>query len=81
MRDALIQIVLRLRKDVLGDRDCVAAREPPARADNYSFFSDSSNAGYTLPSFLSSMASTSVFHSYGSFPVKSHIEFLLNLLW
>lgn len=75
MRDALIQIVLRLRDDVLGDIDSVAARKPPARSDNNSFFSSSSNAGFTLPAFISSvpeMASTSGFYGYGSFPVKSH---------
>ncbi|XP_010434545.1 PREDICTED: LOW QUALITY PROTEIN: KH domain-containing protein At4g18375-like [Camelina sativa] len=72
VRDALIQIVLRLREDVLGDRDCVAARKLPARSDNYSFFSGSTNAGCTLPSFKSSTASTSGFHGYGSFSAEDN---------
>ncbi|CAH2078653.1 unnamed protein product [Thlaspi arvense] len=55
VRDALIQIVLRLREDVLGDRgSAVAARNPPARSDDNSFFSGSSNPGFTHPSFISS---------------------------
>ncbi|ANM67059.1 RNA-binding KH domain-containing protein [Arabidopsis thaliana] len=73
VRDALIQIVLRLREDVLGDKDSVATRKPPARTDNCSFLSGSSNAGYTLPSFMSSMASTSGFHGYGSFPAGDNV--------
>ncbi|KAL1213743.1 KH domain-containing protein [Cardamine amara subsp. amara] len=71
VRDALIQIVLRLRDDVLGERDSVATRKPPPRSDNNSFFSTSSNAVFTLPPFVSSipeMASTSGFYGYGSFP-------------
>ncbi|CAE6189290.1 unnamed protein product [Arabidopsis arenosa] len=73
VRDALIQIVLRLREDVLGDRDSVATRKPPARTDNYSFISGSSNAGYTLPSFMSSVASTTGVNGYGSFPAGDNV--------
>ncbi|KAG5410219.1 hypothetical protein IGI04_006538 [Brassica rapa subsp. trilocularis] len=44
---SLIQVVLRLREDVLGDRGSVSARNPPpARSDH---------AGFTLPPFVSSV--------------------------
>ncbi|CAH8345804.1 unnamed protein product [Eruca vesicaria subsp. sativa] len=46
VRDALIQVVLRLREDVLGDRGSVSARNPPARSDH---------SGFTLPPFVSSV--------------------------
>lgn len=87
MRDALIQIVLRLREDVLGDRGgSVSARNPPARSEH---------SGFTLPLFVSSvpeyasvdfdqrretgesslgMVSSDRFYGYESFPVRSHIE-------
>ncbi|KAJ4912579.1 KH domain-containing protein [Raphanus sativus] len=82
VRDALIQIVLRLREDVLGDRGgSVSARNPPARSDH---------SGFTLPLFVSSvpdfdqrretgeislgMVSSDRFYGYESFPVRSHIE-------
>ncbi|KAJ0236851.1 KH domain-containing protein [Hirschfeldia incana] len=87
VRNALIQIVLRLREDVLGDRgSSVSARNPPARSDH---------SGFTLPPFVSSfpeyasvdfdqrretgesslgMVSTDGFYGYESFPVRSHIE-------
>ncbi|WZY84126.1 hypothetical protein YC2023_030510 [Brassica napus] len=44
---SLIQVVLRLREDVLGDRGSVSARNPPpARSDH---------AGFTLPPVVSSV--------------------------
>lgn len=57
MRDALIQIVLRLRDDVLRDRETGSRNQPPARSENKNFFSSgSSNAGLALPpSFMSSV--------------------------
>lgn len=66
MRDALIQIVLRLRDDVLRDRETASSRNqqhPPARSEknnNSSFFSSTSgisNTGLALPppSFMSSV--------------------------
>ncbi|KAG2238896.1 hypothetical protein Bca4012_023684 [Brassica carinata] len=85
VRDALIQIVLRLREDVLGDRGgSVSARNPPARSDH---------SGFTLPPFVSSvpeyasvdfdqgretgesslgMVSSDRFYGYESFPVRPH---------
>lgn len=88
MRDALIQIVLRLREDVLEDRGSVSARNPPSRSDH---------SGFTLPPFVSSvpeypsvdfdqrretgesslgMVSSDRFYGYeSSFPVSSHLEF------
>lgn len=87
MRNALIQIVLRLREDVLGDRGSVSARNPSARSDH---------SGFTLPPpFVSSvpeyasvdfdqrretgesslgMVSSDRFYGYESFPVRSRIE-------
>ncbi|CAF2069585.1 unnamed protein product [Brassica napus] len=47
VRDALIQIVLRLREDVLGDRGSVSARNPPAARSDHS--------GFTLAPFVSSV--------------------------
>ncbi|CAN7041431.1 unnamed protein product, partial [Brassica rapa subsp. trilocularis] len=45
--DDLVEVVLRLREDVLGDRGSVSARNPPpARSDH---------AGFTLPPFVSSV--------------------------
>lgn len=57
MRDALIQIVLRLRDDVLRDREIGSRNHPPVRSENNSFFSSgSSNTGLALPpSFMSSV--------------------------
>ena len=63
MRDALIQIVLRLRDDVLRDRETSGFRnqQPPARSEkSSSYFSSSerSNAAAALaltPSFMSSV--------------------------
>uniref|UniRef100_A0A1J3G100 KH domain-containing protein n=1 Tax=Noccaea caerulescens TaxID=107243 RepID=A0A1J3G100_NOCCA len=65
VRDALIQIVLRLRDDVLRDRETGSSRNqqhPPARSENNnsSFFSSTSgisNTGLALPppSFMSSV--------------------------
>ncbi|KAG2261883.1 hypothetical protein Bca52824_068962 [Brassica carinata] len=61
VRDALIQIVLRLRDDVLRDRETTGSRNqpPPARSERSSFFSSSgrsSNAALALtPSFMSSV--------------------------
>lgn len=57
MRDALIQIVLRLRDDVLRDREIGSRNQPPARSENNNFFSSgSSNTGLALPSsFMSSV--------------------------
>ncbi|ESQ55565.1 hypothetical protein EUTSA_v10027583mg [Eutrema salsugineum] len=54
VRDALIQIVLRLREDVLGNRGSSAAWNPPERSHDSSFFSSSSNPGGL--------------YGYGSFP-------------
>ncbi|KAJ0240674.1 RNA-binding KH domain-containing protein [Hirschfeldia incana] len=64
VRDALIQIVLRLRDDVLRDRETTGSRNqpPPARSES-SFFSSSgrsSNAALALtPSFMSSVPQVS----------------------
>ncbi|KAG7611973.1 K Homology domain type 1 superfamily [Arabidopsis suecica] len=57
VRDALIQIVLRLRDDVLRDRETGSRNQPPARSENNNFFSSSSsNTGLALPqSFMSSV--------------------------
>ncbi|KAL1193743.1 KH domain-containing protein [Cardamine amara subsp. amara] len=57
VRDALIQIVLRLRDDVLRDREIGSRNQPPARSENKNFFSSgSSNTGLALPpSFMSSI--------------------------
>ena len=62
VRDALIQIVLRLRDDVLRDRETSGFRnqQPPARSEKSSFFSSSersSNAAALAltPSFMSSV--------------------------
>ncbi|ESQ39758.1 hypothetical protein EUTSA_v10000793mg [Eutrema salsugineum] len=59
VRDALIQIVLRLRDDVLRDREIGSSRnQPPARSESNSFFSPATNssAGLALPpSFMSSV--------------------------
>ncbi|KAH0934451.1 hypothetical protein HID58_011568, partial [Brassica napus] len=45
--DDLVEVVLRLREDVLGDRGSVSARNPPpARSDH---------AGFTLPPVVSSV--------------------------
>lgn len=86
VRDALIQIVLRLREDVLGDRGSVSARNPPpARSDH---------SGFTIPPFVSSvpeyasvdfdqrretgesslgMVSSDRFYGYeSSFPARDH---------
>ncbi|KAF8053223.1 hypothetical protein N665_1448s0008 [Sinapis alba] len=84
VRDALIQIVLRLREDVLGDRGSVSARNPPARSDH---------SGFALPPFVSSvpeyasvdfdqrretgesslgMVSSDRFYGYQSFPARDH---------
>ncbi|RID78100.1 hypothetical protein BRARA_A00954 [Brassica rapa] len=85
VRDALIQIVLRLREDVLEDRGSVSARNPPSRSDH---------SGFTLPPFVSSvpeypsvdfdqrretgesslgMVSSDRFYGYeSSFPARDH---------
>lgn len=57
MRDALIQIVLRLRDDVLRDRETGYRNQPPARSDNNSFFSPgNTSSGFALPpSFMPSV--------------------------
>ncbi|CAN8267332.1 unnamed protein product [Cochlearia groenlandica] len=58
VRDALIQIVLRLRDDVLRDREIGSRNQPPARSENNNYFSSgsSNNAGLALPpSFMSSV--------------------------
>lgn len=65
MRDALIQIVLRLRDDVLRDRETTGFRnqQPPARSEKSSFFSslERSNAAALAltPSFMSSVPQVS----------------------
>ncbi|KAF3601769.1 hypothetical protein F2Q69_00033424 [Brassica cretica] len=86
VRDALIQIVLRLREDVLGDRGSVSARNPPAARSDHS--------GFTLAPFVSSvpeyasvdfdqrretgesslgMVSSDRFYGYeSSFPARDH---------
>jgi hypothetical protein len=83
VRDAIIQIVLRLRDDILKDRD--SSRNPTVGAD--SFFS--AGTGLSVPSVLPSvppvaslgydqridsgsglgMLSTSSLYGYGSLPV------------
>ncbi|CAF1993357.1 unnamed protein product [Brassica napus] len=65
VRDALIQIVLRLRDDVLRDRETTGFRnqQPPARSEKSSFFSslERSNAAALAltPSFMSSVPQVS----------------------
>ncbi|XP_019096035.1 PREDICTED: KH domain-containing protein At4g18375-like isoform X2 [Camelina sativa] len=60
VRDALIQLVLRLRDDVLRDREIGSRNQPPARSENNNFFSSgSSNTGVAVPpSFMSSVPAT-----------------------
>ncbi|CAH8358961.1 unnamed protein product [Eruca vesicaria subsp. sativa] len=60
VRDALIQIVLRLRDDVLRDRETTGSRNqpPPARSEKSSFFSSGRSNAAALaltPSFMSSV--------------------------
>ncbi|CAN7079033.1 unnamed protein product [Brassica oleracea var. botrytis] len=65
VRDALIQIVLRLRDDVLRDRETTGFRnqQPPARSEKSSFFSSSERSNIAAlaltPSFMSSVPQVS----------------------
>lgn len=89
VRDALVQIVLRLRDDVLKDRS--SSRNPPAGSDSLY----SSSSGLSVPSLLPSvgtvaplgydqraetgsglgMLSSSNIYGYGSLPVCCYLPY------